>query len=100
VPYVGRHDEARLPHRHQNSRLEPNRRRQGARHRRSHVGGFTGNVECVITEQSVLDTIVEWNKGQRVKVYGVISDVTMGDQCKIEAVRGETSADRYKSMGQ
>jgi hypothetical protein len=54
----------------------------------------------VITEQSVLDTIVEWNKGQRVKVYGVISDVTMGDQCKIEAVRGETSADRYKSMGQ
>jgi hypothetical protein len=40
VPYVGRHDEARLPHRDQNSRLEPNRRRQGARHRRSHVAGL------------------------------------------------------------
>jgi class 3 adenylate cyclase len=28
LPYVSRHDEARLPHRHQNSRLEPSRRHE------------------------------------------------------------------------
>jgi hypothetical protein len=52
-------------------------------------GGFTGNVDCTVTEQKLLDQIVEWNKGQRVHVYGIIDDVTMGDlqlkQCKIEA---------------
>jgi hypothetical protein len=53
-------------------------------------GSFNGNVDCVVTDQTMLDKIVEWNKGQRVKVYGVIKDVTMGDlqlkECNIIAL--------------
>jgi hypothetical protein len=53
-------------------------------------GSFNGNVDCVITDPIMLDKIVEWNKGQRVKVYGVIKDVTMGDlqlkECIITAI--------------
>jgi len=55
------------------------------------TGGLTGNVDCSVTEQKLLDQIVEWNKGQKVRVRGVVEDVTMGDlqlkECTIEAVR-------------
>jgi len=54
-------------------------------------GSLTGNVDCSVTEQAMLDQIVEWNKGQKVRVRGVVEDVTMGDlqlkECTIEAVR-------------
>ena len=53
--------------------------------------GFSGGVDCIISDQTMLDTIVEWNKGQRVNVYGIIKDVTVGDlqlkQCKVSAIR-------------
>jgi len=53
-------------------------------------GGIGGNVDCTVTDQTLLDKIVEWNKGQRIQVSGIIDDVTFGDlqlkQCKIEAL--------------
>ena len=53
-------------------------------------GGFSGGVDCIISDQTMLDTIVEWNRGQRVNVYGVVKDVTVGDlqlkQCKVTAI--------------
>ena len=53
-------------------------------------GSFGGGVDCVITDQTLLDKIVEWNKGQRVRIFGIIKDVTVGDlqleQCKIIAL--------------
>jgi hypothetical protein len=41
-------------------------------------GSFMGGVDCVVTEQAVLDEIVEWNKGQRVNVSGIIKTVSVG----------------------
>lgn len=41
-------------------------------------GGFSGGVECDVNDQATIDTIIEWNKGQRVSVTGTIDDVTMG----------------------
>jgi len=53
-------------------------------------GGFSGNVDCIINDQATLDQLVNWNKGQRIHVTGIIDDVTMGDlqlkQCRLEAM--------------
>jgi hypothetical protein len=55
-------------------------------------GSFGGGVECTVTDQALLDTIVEWNKGQKARIYGVIDHVDLiGDlqlkRCRIEAVK-------------
>jgi hypothetical protein len=54
-------------------------------------GSFSDGVDCYISDQATLDKIVEWNKGQKVYVTGIVDDVSVGDlklsQCKINAVK-------------
>jgi hypothetical protein len=56
-------------------------------------GGMFGNVICEVSEQSTLNRVVEWNKGQRASVTGIIDRASFGDlylrNCKIEAVQEE-----------
>jgi len=40
------------------------------------TGGFT--VDCMVSDKAVMNRIVDWNKGDRVRVRGVVKDVTMG----------------------
>jgi hypothetical protein len=42
------------------------------------TGGFTSDVDCVVSDKAVMNRIVDWNKGDRVKVSGIVKDVTMG----------------------
>jgi hypothetical protein len=42
------------------------------------TGGLFGGVDCNVEDQKILDTIIEWNKGQRAAVTGVIDDVMFG----------------------
>jgi hypothetical protein len=42
------------------------------------TGGFTSDVDCIVSDKAVMNRIVDWNKGDRVKVRGVVKDVTMG----------------------
>jgi hypothetical protein len=51
------------------------------------TGGFTSDVDCVVSDKAVMNRIVDWNKGDRVKVSGIVKDVTMGsvqlDACSL-----------------
>jgi len=53
-------------------------------------GGFSDGVSCDVSDQGTIDTVIEWNKGQRVSVVGTIYDVTMGTlqlkECTIRAL--------------
>lgn len=42
-------------------------------------GTFSGNVTCKTSEQSAINTIADWNKGDIVHLSGNVSDVTFGD---------------------
>ena len=42
------------------------------------TGGFTSDIDCKISDPSVIDRIVEWNKGDMVTVSGVVRDSLMG----------------------
>ena len=42
------------------------------------TGGFTSDVDCTVADQAVMNRIVDWNKGDRVRVRGVVKDVLMG----------------------
>jgi len=49
---------------------------------------FLGNgVDCKTSDQSVLNEVIDWNKGQRVSVTGTIRTTLMGDiqldDCKL-----------------
>jgi hypothetical protein len=41
-------------------------------------GGFSSEVDCFVSDKAIMSRIVDWNKGDSVKVSGVIKDVTMG----------------------
>lgn len=41
-------------------------------------GGFTSDVDCKVSDPSVIDKIVEWNKGDVINVSGVVADSLMG----------------------
>jgi hypothetical protein len=42
------------------------------------TGGFTSDIDCSVSDKAVMSRIVDWNKGDSVKVSGLVSDVTMG----------------------
>ena len=52
-------------------------------------GGLFGGADCDVQDQKTIDAVIDWNKGQRVHVYGTIHDVTFGTlqlkSCTIEA---------------
>ena len=41
-------------------------------------GGFLSDLDCTVTSQAVISTVANWNKGDRIRVEGVVKDVTMG----------------------
>jgi peptidoglycan hydrolase-like protein with peptidoglycan-binding domain len=41
--------------------------------------GFGGGVDCKLSDPRSLDIAVNWNKGQRVEVSGIIEDTSLGD---------------------
>ena len=51
--------------------------------------GIGGGVDCTLSDPRSLDVAVNWNKGQRVEVSGVIEDTAIGDiqlsNCRMRA---------------
>ena len=41
-------------------------------------GVFTSDVDCTVADKAVMNRIVDWNKGDRIRVRGVVKDVLMG----------------------
>jgi hypothetical protein len=42
------------------------------------TGGFTSDLDCKVSDPAVLDTIIDWNKGDMITVSGVVKDSMMG----------------------
>ena len=42
------------------------------------TGVFTSDVDCTVADKAVMNRIVDWNKGDRIRVHGVVKDVLMG----------------------
>ena len=40
---------------------------------------FGGNVDCIVSDESTINSMIDWNKGQNVKISGTIDDTLMGD---------------------
>lgn len=39
---------------------------------------FAADIDCEVSDRTTIDSIVDWNKGDAVKVTGVVKDNTMG----------------------
>jgi hypothetical protein len=50
-------------------------------------GNLTSDVDCTVTSPVEISTIANWNKGDQIRIEGVVKDVTLGsvqlDQCRL-----------------
>jgi pyruvate/2-oxoglutarate dehydrogenase complex dihydrolipoamide acyltransferase (E2) component len=50
-------------------------------------GMFVSDIDCTVSDKATMDRVIDWNKGDRIRIRGVIKDVTMGsvqlDRCQL-----------------
>jgi hypothetical protein len=51
------------------------------------TGSFVSDLDCKVTSPAAISIIADWNGGDRIRIEGLVKDVTMGsvdlDQCHL-----------------
>ena len=62
------------------------------------TGGFTSDVDCRVTSSADISRIVNWNKGEKIHIQGLVKDVTMGsvqlDRCNFSNLSPPRNAEK------
>jgi len=52
--------------------------------------GFLSELGCTVSDKDAVNRLIDWNKGDRIKVRGVVKDVSFGavrlDDCMFEVI--------------
>jgi hypothetical protein len=58
------------------------------------AGRFVSDVDCIVTDNAVMARVADWSKGDKIKVTGVVQDVSIGsvalDSCSLSNGQAST----------